>query len=307
MPAVGFATSFDTEPYAGLVTRVVVHADGCRNPVHVAVAVGGTSEVWSLGSRRSLSRVQALAVGVAGTAVDNPRVDAVVPYALVEQGFENAVQHTRAVHYDGAARTSSGTMVIAADVSGWARAQEPLEARFDANWIAPRSFTSCYLRLPALLGDRVSTASSDAGTLLPRLSAHHVQSNPNDVTGWVSFGATDLVTDLDVRVDLSQPPPSDAFEHEWTCTGVFAGLTSAQYERKISVVEQSGTSEPLRYYLDLPHDAKQCEALAVLEDPARVTLENVLLLIAGAVGALGLTLIVEAAVRRRRRTAGPAA
>jgi hypothetical protein len=40
------------DPNSGLYSRVWVGTQGCRNPVDVAVVIGGTSEWWELAARR---------------------------------------------------------------------------------------------------------------------------------------------------------------------------------------------------------------------------------------------------------------
>ena len=284
VPQVGVATSFYTTPEAGLVLRLVVQTHGCSNPVHVALAIGGTNEVWRL--NRKLPPEQAVAVAVGPNPVAQARIDPVAGGALVEaRGYRSLLPRGKNFQFDGRA-DNGGFAVFAADVLRWGRTQETVEAQFDANWISPRSFSSCYLRLPALLGEGIQAPYAAAADELPRLSPHRVRANPDDFFGWVSWGAIDLLTTLDIRSDLSRPAPSDAFTSEWTCTSVFVG-------------RQRQAIGSLGYYLVLPHDSRQCQTIAVLEDSSRVTLTNVLLVLAGAVVALGLTLLVETAVRHR--------
>src|SRR5207247_2625529 len=101
--------SFETQPYAGLVARVVVRTDGCRNPVHVSVAIGGTTEVWRLAGNRSLPAEQAIGVGVSGGRISAGRLDPVDSVALQEATSNLAIKRrTRTFHFDGVTHTRYG-------------------------------------------------------------------------------------------------------------------------------------------------------------------------------------------------------
>jgi hypothetical protein len=301
--AIGFASS-DTlaEQPPGYAVAVWVDVRGCKNPAHVTVTVAGTADLWRLHKRRPEFRLparSAIAVGVTDRTITRLRLvpvygDASRPSpadSVTRVPFSVAGFHRGPSKQQGPTPTKAAREIVGF-FDHWERTWWAVAATFDADWVSPRDFESCYVRLPALTGLLADPGSGSAGDAVSGKGAGPV------VT---SFGSTRLVGDGRVASELSIPPPNEAPTSTWTCQdagppggGIPGDLSPA------SLAFKHGNGA-----LSLRDDRRAeavnggCDAVAVVERPDRSALRDLLLLVAGAGIALGMSLVAEVAVRPR--------
>jgi hypothetical protein len=288
---------------SGFAVHVVVLLHGCRNPVDVSIVAEGTLEMWRSNRRIRFPRRQAVSIGVADASIRDVRIGVApdstgrpasaftspvppdpvfgfTPYPPVVLGdFERGVQGVAAM----------GTFIR------WDKTWWPVAMTFTADWVAPRSFGTCYLRLPALTGELAKdgnvSAANAIDTRLRRPAGVH----------WVvtSYGSSVIVGDAHVLPIESAPPPKLVPTPTWTCDESDLSVQEASAVLSPRGDAHASSLEAFRHGSVLEGG---CNAVAVVEQPGSAALRDLLILVIGGGIALGMSLVAELLLRRRPRT-----
>ena len=185
-----------------------------------------------------------------------------------------------------------------ATLTRWDQTWWPIDMRFEADWVEPRSFGTCYVRLPALTGelskDGADSSSAAIDRRLGRLEAHFA------VT---SYASTIIVGDAHVLPVDSAPPPKLLPTPTWSCQE--SDLSVQENGSDISPAlarDRSGsTASSLDAFRRQAVYEGGCNAIAVVEQPGSRGVRDLLILVVGAGIALGMSLLVELFLRREPR------
>lgn len=181
-PEVHFAVAFET---------------GFADPHNVRISLDSSQFVGTYDRRGHYTELPA------STFRDPSKVrNLAARYLSVSRGFEEASgSRSHAVAYTG-------------KVLDWRSHGMPLEVSFDADWAHTRAFGSCYLELPALLGE--SSYGAQAQTVFALEDKEKINSIPGGEV--VSNAETDLQLESGaLSVDPRSSPPAEADGTRWEC------------------------------------------------------------------------------------------
>lgn len=308
-------------PGRGFAVGLATQVNGCSNPVTVTLVAAGTGEYWSDYRNESARRAgyfpfmlvlpddvkEVLDVGLASpqTAVTNP-ISATV-------GFRNKI-HVDPPQYGPNRSLVTGT------VTDWPSTLLSLIVRFQANWIAPRGVSSCYLDLPSVSGQRTASAVvAAAGGCKPiNITYPSHPCHPKTTAGGIPYvgplivtHGTSIVTVAsgDVSPELSLPPPQSLIDGKpaWTCAGRPDVVRRSFPKHAGTAVPDavSGDGGAAYSILAITGTAgSYCRAVVVITENSAAYARDLWILAIGTLITLGITLLVETAVDAVARHGG---
>lgn len=265
-----------SDGHTGWAALVTIDVHSCHNPVHVAVTLAGTLELWQRVTGAGF-RPHVVSIGMSPPRISHVRL-AVEDSSLFSSNATGA--SLRDIR-----RSDNG---ISAIVPRWWETHAPLALTFDADWVAPRALGSCYVRLPSLTGSR---SAYDFGIAPARQLADYFQV--------ITYGSVALKANDRLVTDLSTRPPTDPHDRIWTCV---APAASPLLNNKNGSTNNTGALS-LPELRALTPSGSDCGGVAVLERPWAEGVHDLLLLVVGGGIGLGMALLVDAirqvdAVRR---------
>jgi hypothetical protein len=227
---------------------------GCDKTAHVKIVFSGTPAFWKdqqrnlMGKRRFAVMIFTYArVSHVNTFVSDASAPVVPGEAL--RGNSRAIMASSPQVKRVAPGAESYGTLVRGTIRDWGRSWVPIVAEFDADWVSQRSFGSCYIRLPSLIGTAPGQrAGALTNALMGLYSARDVRKEltrirqqpfglplrPDDAlrvalrekvdpiesrTVPASYARIDLVSTGDVDSGDSAPTPQVAGAREamWSC------------------------------------------------------------------------------------------
>lgn len=219
-------------------------------------------------------------------------------------------------------------------MEGWASDHERLEVGFEARWLRPRAYGSCWLSLPELIGHTPSEESIFAADSVNEPGGARFGAEPlaegefgSSAAGWRvepdghiversstsnhytnRYASTDTVASLGF-IQLNSPlsilpaegegAPTSIGRPTWSCsalkTNPRAERSGFGFDSEGSLV--SGTDASLQEYRT-SNESTGCAAWIALSEAGASTHRDEWLLIIGAALSAGVTLLVETAIGR---------
>jgi hypothetical protein len=312
-PSIALAPPIPATNSQGFATAVTVAVHGCANPVDVNVQFAGSIEYWVHSEHVlshgvpapgvALKQPLPIAVTVEGPPVQNLRLSIpaiVTPHPL-------AVMHPVSVRVVPPGGTVSGAPVYLAAglVDQWDYSHSVVVASFKADWVYPRGSGSCYVLIPALVSPTTDCATGVAeATFQSGVSSHPDQSTwehdctDNDQTESVNIGSNAVQGYGDsVNPANSLPPPTRTADSVWTCQEVpqpaIVPIFPAEPKLGLQPVIVPSMAELRRY----DNANADCSAIVELSSPNSATTSQLLLLLAGALIAVGAATAFDVARR----------
>jgi len=269
-------------PGRGPEINVEVHVKDCDHPPVVTGTVGDTDE-FSRDRAATLRRKHRVAIAVHDTTG---------PIKLDIAG-STQLRVTQRQGIDGAT-------VAIASVSNWDSRRDVLTFSFEGSgYLSPRSVGTCYLELPDLTGGGADETGGEG-----LIEVFDFKEPPFGFGGTyaATLGQVEVVTDGQVDVGLSVPPPDDfgSFGPVWTC-----------YD---DAVAEALTARPPPHarVATPPAASPSCNVQAVIKEPNFDVKNNLALLALGGLIGVLVSLLVDlmleyvgrqgaAASRRRKR------
>jgi hypothetical protein len=234
--------------------------------------------------------------------------------------FHAHTPRTKLIEPASLPRDVPGLTTASAYIYHWERLLQSYVVRFEADWLRPRGFGSCYLELPPLVGTGTALSGQHllGNTWDPRREADricrsrsfYVVHEPSYVQACYDPGLTLQWGSVTVRVDEgtvdaggSLPAPDTAREGlpTWQCESleVTTGARDATHYTGRLVPARNGTGAAWeRDYLTRRDNASDCSAIATITMANAGLERDIGLLLIGALAGLGATLLVETGVAR---------
>lgn len=284
-------------PISGYITQLDLLVSNCSSPVYVIASVSVRSEYFEV---EQASRRRLPSPALFGLAIGDPSIQ--ITQLPNQRGrepwwsFKYGATHVFTGKYEG--------VVMATRVKNDPPRPMVISFTFTAPWLYPRSYHSCWLSVPELVGPEASEAAeqsswplnarlgADSGAAPLRAKAASRTSGVGSVTIHESYtkeyaststpaaeGSDELSTRLDVLTsDIRGPEPSLGTP-TWRCLGPHQNTTW----------DRDGESRP-----------RGCGAWIALEEPGAQLRYDIWLLLAGAILSVGLALLVDALLGMRR-------
>jgi hypothetical protein len=306
-PTIGFSTTANSAPNAGLLVNVAVHVSQCSAPVDVTAIVAGSAQFWRLNTPDfPFTSTSRFGVALSAAGVTDLRIAPAGPYELDDPTAPRVPKRPNVepgTFYFAHRTTRMGSMLVTTvRVNGWKFSWLPFAITFKASWTHRRDFTTCYLQLPRLIG--TPSASAAAVTLVKRYGGSDYSYGIPALPLIVSYASTRVTASGRTRADLSVPPPTDLQSNYWTCAT--PGATSRSDLTIFPTpadISPSGTNPALSIVQVAAARAPGCDAVVVVEAPGRDVLKSILFVLVGGLAGFGLALAGDVVLRRLTRSA----
>jgi hypothetical protein len=315
----------------GLTLAMAVKVDACDKPVRVRLTLAPTAEFW-IDNHEALASDAFVRFAIPDElGADVPVEDAVdgLEAWMGTDGlapFETAVPTARAdVGLDPTAVKKAKATFITVHVPHWGSTLNPLTVQFSADWTRRRSFLGgCYVSLPAVAGlpTVLGTAQllGKARPLQADLQSHHVNlvvvsSEDADLHAYyrpkyeVTRGVTSLELGTHTLVEGASIPAPNANlggAPAWTCRSTtsenveYRNLEPGDPARDVyALLEPDATFAISDQRLAQILRQSNCASFVAIESAGAGTRRDLVLLVVGAILALGIELFLSGLKRHR--------
>lgn len=302
-----------SDPDAGMFASATLHVHSCDEPVDVSVVFGGTRGYWRYAVPR-LPHKSRVAVGVSDPGVHGLTL---APAGLTEALVAHAPRTDAAPDLLPGFRQRDVTHVTAqsrplgearvAEIDDWQGRGRlaPIVVTLRANWLSRRTASSCYLRLPALVGPRTFVPAVFTQRMLGYEVAFLTRGADGVLSASTDWHSADLgrtfVTLDRGHIDPaeSSPSPHANTRYAFSCAAPRVPLGS----RAPTAPTQfpAPTARDLR---DADALDSGCSGVAVIVDPAAETRHQVRVYLYGTIAAVVIGVLLSLPLSRllgRRR------
>jgi hypothetical protein len=308
----------EPDPGRGVALGLLVRADNCDAAVDVHLVAAPTVEYWQDWRRtgETAAPTMTFVLPDAPRRVEFRLGESASDIILPQDVADNRGRVLKATRIgqprpDGPHRTVSLFRVTVPD---WQRSLAPVVATYSAPWLDPRALGSCWLHLPALTGDfsvlsaqrvdpRATLGSRDV-RVFSRRSGFEA---PYDSSLEPVRGSTVVMgTRADVRSDGSLPSPDSTTNGSatWTCSGspvrdvALIGDPETKDPPDILLARQRPSAGALSADAIGRGSARDCSAVAIVEEASAAARRDFLLVVLGAFMGLVTSMMLELVTAR---------
>lgn len=312
------------------VTRLQVSVTTCSNPVSVTQTIAIPSEVWrrafgakGLGGTQGERRTSFDGIQMAFAEYGVPNVSPLQDYSVIPinsayyaSGLTAPELRTYRQHLYKADRSdpiifdttyvprdhdnSPGISTFSGSIIGWPNSFGALVISYHVDWLAPRSYGTCYLTIPDLTsgGGTADDAARNAQAFLTSSGA--LAARP--------LAASYASVVLDLQDVETSPTPSDAASSTVIRNCASANVmeqTNNPTRKYRGVISRDGFfATKLRGYEGGTSQPSGCGGVVVLTERGADDRRSAIVFVLGATFALGLTLLAEALLREQHGVVG---